>query len=209
MRYTVSLAGPSESSGAMSRWNSAGAAQPNAMQLPVWNALYQVRDFSQYVTWVRARRPAGQRASGSPSRQDNLASRWSAAAVLKSSTRSSLTSPGPIGAQLNAQPRILQSGGNADVSRGRPRLSPCEFVTMFPRAGKFATALTPDRRCLHVPRTTISWWILRLKSARFKEADFDEGGGHYRVVVDADPADYDMRKISPSCSGSSPRRQVG
>ena len=29
----------------------------------------------------------------------------------------------------------------------------------------------------------------------FQEADFDEGGGHYRVVVDADPADYDMQAI--------------
>ena len=29
----------------------------------------------------------------------------------------------------------------------------------------------------------------------FQESDFDEGGGHYRVVVDADPSDYDMHKI--------------
>ena len=28
----------------------------------------------------------------------------------------------------------------------------------------------------------------------FQESDFDEGGGHYRVVVDADPADYDMQQ---------------
>ncbi len=29
----------------------------------------------------------------------------------------------------------------------------------------------------------------------FKEADFDEAGGHFRVIVDADPADYDMENI--------------
>jgi predicted metalloprotease with PDZ domain len=29
----------------------------------------------------------------------------------------------------------------------------------------------------------------------FKEGDFDEGGGHYRVIVDADPADYDLRTL--------------
>jgi predicted metalloprotease with PDZ domain len=29
----------------------------------------------------------------------------------------------------------------------------------------------------------------------FKESDFDEGGGHYRVIVDAEAADYDMGKI--------------
>jgi len=31
----------------------------------------------------------------------------------------------------------------------------------------------------------------------FEESDFDQGRGHYRVVVDADPSDYDMRKILP------------
>ena len=30
----------------------------------------------------------------------------------------------------------------------------------------------------------------------FKEADFDEGGGHYRVVVDAEPGDYEMEKVT-------------
>jgi predicted metalloprotease with PDZ domain len=29
----------------------------------------------------------------------------------------------------------------------------------------------------------------------FKESDFDEAGGHFRVVIDADPADYDASKI--------------
>jgi predicted metalloprotease with PDZ domain len=30
----------------------------------------------------------------------------------------------------------------------------------------------------------------------FRESDFDEGGAHYRVVVDADPVDYGMEQIS-------------
>ncbi len=29
----------------------------------------------------------------------------------------------------------------------------------------------------------------------FQEGDFDEGGGHYRVVVDADSADYDLQAM--------------
>jgi predicted metalloprotease with PDZ domain len=29
----------------------------------------------------------------------------------------------------------------------------------------------------------------------FQESDFDEGGAHYRVVVDAEPGDYDMEKL--------------
>ena len=34
----------------------------------------------------------------------------------------------------------------------------------------------------------------------FQESDFDQGGGHYRVVVDADPGDYDMQRSSPRCA---------
>jgi predicted metalloprotease with PDZ domain len=30
----------------------------------------------------------------------------------------------------------------------------------------------------------------------FQESDFDEGGGHYRVIVDAESGDYDMEKIA-------------
>ena len=30
---------------------------------------------------------------------------------------------------------------------------------------------------------------------KFQESDFDEAGGHFRVVVDADPSDYDMQEI--------------
>ena len=29
----------------------------------------------------------------------------------------------------------------------------------------------------------------------FREDDFDEGGARYRVVVDADPSDYDMGNL--------------
>ncbi len=31
----------------------------------------------------------------------------------------------------------------------------------------------------------------------FQESDFDQGAAHYRVIVDADPADYNMEKIVP------------
>ena len=34
-----------------------------------------------------------------------------------------------------------------------------------------------------------------MEIGNFKESDFDEAGGHFRVIVDADPADYDMAKI--------------
>src|SRR5438034_1204907 len=39
--------------------NLAPGAAERDLQLPVWNALYQVRDFSQYVNWVKAKNREG------------------------------------------------------------------------------------------------------------------------------------------------------
>src|SRR5205823_14471094 len=39
--------------------NLAPGASERDLQLPVWNALYQVRDFSQYVNWVKAKNREG------------------------------------------------------------------------------------------------------------------------------------------------------
>ena len=57
-RYTISLAQAQAHLAHVSIELKAGAAV-RRMQLPVWNALYQVRDFSQYINWVKASTPDG------------------------------------------------------------------------------------------------------------------------------------------------------
>ena len=54
-RLYVSLASPEQHLVDVQIILPAGPAQ-RELQLPVWNALYQIRDFSQYVNWVRAQR---------------------------------------------------------------------------------------------------------------------------------------------------------
>src|SRR5467141_2367450 len=56
--YNVSLADPEQHLVQVQIFLPAGRAE-HELQLPVWNALYQVRDFSQYVNWVRAKDRAG------------------------------------------------------------------------------------------------------------------------------------------------------
>ena len=56
--YTISPANPEQHLIEVQIMLPAGAAQ-RELQLPVWNALYQVRDFAQYVNWVRAKDSAG------------------------------------------------------------------------------------------------------------------------------------------------------
>src|ERR1051326_4260190 len=71
------------------------------LQMPVWNALYQVRDFSQHVNWIRALDPSGH---ALPLAQLN-ASRWRVAEA-KNGVRVEYemfsNDSGSFGAELNS-----------------------------------------------------------------------------------------------------------
>ncbi len=56
--YTVSLANPEQHLVQVKILLPAGPAE-RELQMPVWNALYQIRDFAQYVNWIRAQDRAG------------------------------------------------------------------------------------------------------------------------------------------------------
>src|SRR5450755_1654052 len=56
--YDVALSSPEQHLVEVRIILPAGSAQRD-LQLPVWNALYQVRDFAQYVNWLRAKDRSG------------------------------------------------------------------------------------------------------------------------------------------------------
>src|SRR3974390_747286 len=58
IRYTISLAGYRNHILHIQCELPAGDPA-QTIQLPVWNALYQVRDFSQYMNWLHATDPSG------------------------------------------------------------------------------------------------------------------------------------------------------
>lgn len=210
VHYTVSLADAATHLVHIKLDIPAGAAERD-LQLPVWNALYQVRDFSQYVNWVRATGSARQ--SLAVLKADK--SRWHISraengAEIEYEIIADL--PGPYGAQLNPQhaffnlAEILMYPVDA-------RASPIEVsFADAPSGWKYATSLAA---CQAGPETAAPGQVgtpaptcfaadnydrlvdAPVEVSAFQEADFDEGGGHYRVVVDADPGDYDMRKIVP------------
>src|SRR5215469_7589413 len=77
-------------------------ADERDLQLPVWNALYQVRDFSQYVNWVRATNRDGQPL---PIRLLDK-SRWRASGAVNGAEieyEILAQLPGPYGAELNSK----------------------------------------------------------------------------------------------------------
>jgi len=192
LRYTVSFAAYEDHLVRVQMELPPGAAT-RRVQLPVWNALYQVRDFSQYITWVRAKgksstldvSPIDKSSWQIDGTQQGATVEYEIAAIL----------PGPYGAQLDANhaffnfAEVLMYLPDARDAKTRVR-----FVNV-PAGWKIATALAPEGDSFiseNYDRLVDS----PVEIGTFKEADFDEGGGHYRVIVDADPADYDLRQIA-------------
>jgi predicted metalloprotease with PDZ domain len=193
--YTISLANPEEHLAHVQIILPAGHPA-HELQLPVWNALYQIRDFSQYVNWIRAR----DRAGSALAVRELDKSRWQIEGTTNGAVVEYdifLDSPGPFGAQLNSHHAFLNLAQ----------------VLMYPVDAR-NSPLT-----LHFSHVPNAWHIVTpLKLAddaflaesydrlvdspveigTFQETDFDEAGAHFRVVIDADPADYKIDQIRQS-----------
>jgi predicted metalloprotease with PDZ domain len=191
-RYTVSLANRAEHLVRVKIVLGAGAPERD-VQLPVWNALYQVRDFSQYVNWVRAKSRTGQPIE--IRKLDKTTWRLSGTEQGAEFEYEILADQsGPFGAQLNPQHAFFNL---AEILmyplEGRSSSDEISF-TDLPAGRRVATALTPVGNAFaasdydHLVDAPI-------EIGAFQESDFDEGGAHYRVIVDADSSDYDMKSI--------------
>ncbi len=93
-------------------------------------------------------------------------------------------------------PCVLQSCSASDVFRKRPaRIDDGTLRESSERlANRYALAVLAGWN-IHGRELRPHWSTHRSRSETFRESDFDEGGRHYRVVIDAEPADYDMEKI--------------
>ncbi len=191
--YVVSLANPEQHLVQVQILLPHGPAARD-LQLPVWNALYQVRDFSQYVNWVHAKDRAGRalRVSELNSSLWEISGAQGGAIV---EYQLYVDSFGPFGAQLNPRhaffnlAQVLMYPVEARNEPVTVRFSP------VPQGWQVATPLASEGngafRAENYDRLVDS----PVEIGMFRESDFEEGGGHYRVVVDAESEDYDMEKL--------------
>ena len=160
------------------------------LQLPVWNALYQVRDFAQYVNWIRARAPGGRTLEV----RELDKSRWHISGAKEGAFvdyEIYADSPGPFGAQVNSHHAFLNL---AEILMYPVDERSSKDVISFeiPSGWHIATPLLgPAFEAENYDRLVDS----PIEAGDFKEADFEESGGHFRVIIDADPADYDMQNV--------------
>jgi predicted metalloprotease with PDZ domain len=191
--YTVSLANPEHHLVEVQIILPAGSTQ-RELQLPVWNALYQVRDFAQYVNWVRAKDRAGR-----PLNVQQLnKSRWQVSGVESGTIleyQIYMDSFGPFGAQLNSHHAFFNLA-QLLIYPVDARSEPMSVrFNHLPEGWRIATPLTFSQEGRFSAENYDRLVDSPVEIGTFKEANFDEGGGHYRVVIDAESPDYDMDKI--------------
>jgi predicted metalloprotease with PDZ domain len=191
--YTVTLSAPEQHVVEVQIILPAGASRRD-FQLPVWNALYQVRDFAQYVNWVRAKDRSGK--SLPVNELDK--SRWQiqgaeGGAIVEYQIY--VDSPGPFGAQFNPHHAFLNLAQILMYpvdARSAPQN--VRFIHI-PEGWHIATPLVPGSNYEFNAPNYDRLVDSPIEIGNFQESDFDESGGHFRVIIDADSADYDMAKI--------------
>ena len=192
--YTISLANSEQHLLEVQIILPEGAAQ-RQLQLPVWNALYQVRDFAQFVNWIRAKDRAGRPLAVTALDK----SRWQvegAAVGAVVEYQIFVDSSGPFGAQFNSHHAFLNL---AQILMYPVDARNAPMVVRFkqvPEGWHIATPLAPTPEARFSAETYDRLVDSPVELGDFKESDFDESGAHFRVIVDAEPGDYDMAKIT-------------
>ena len=191
--YNISLASPEQHLVDVQIFLPEGPAQRD-LQLPVWNALYQIRDFAQYVNWVRAKDRAGHPL---PLHALNL-SRWQIQGAEHGAIveyESYLDAPGPFNAQLNPHHAFFNLA-QLLMYPVDARSSPLQLrFSHLPEGWHIATPLAAASDGEFTAPNYDRLVDSPVEIGDFQESDFDEGGAHYRVIVDADSSDYSMSKI--------------
>jgi predicted metalloprotease with PDZ domain len=163
------------------------------LQLPVWNALYQVRDFSQYVDWVRAKDRTG-KALAVRKLNNSL---WQIDAAQDGASieyQIYVDSPGPFGAQLNSHHAFFNLA-QVLMYPVDARNAPITLLfSNLPSQWRAAMPLPPPDFKFHADNYD-QLVDSPVEIGLFQEVDFDEAGAHFRVIIDADPTDYDPEKI--------------
>jgi predicted metalloprotease with PDZ domain len=194
VRYSVSLADPERHLVRVEVIIPSGRAS-HELQLPVWNALYQIRDFVQYMNWIRA-----EDASGHALRLTQLnKSRWQVSGAENGARieyEIFSDNPAPYGTQLNSHHAFFNLAEillYADDQRNVPVQIGFHGI---PANWKIATPLR-DTGTTYQAGNYDQLVDSPVEIGTFSEADFNGSCGKYRVTLDGENADSILKKIVP------------
>jgi len=177
-----------------------GAAERD-LQLPVWNALYQVRDFAQYVASVNCHAPAGPALA--VRKLDKTTWRISDAQQGADFDYDIIADlPGPFGAQYSPDhaffnlAQILMYAVDARAAPVRVSFTglPNYWLIATPMAAAGGSEIAPGPG-MFLARNYDQMVDSPVEIGAFAQAFVPEGGVNYRIVVDAAVGDYDMSRL--------------
>ncbi len=175
----------------------AGAAERD-VQLPVWNALYQVRDFAQFVRNLKASGTAGQRLD--VRKLDKTT--WHISATQDGADvdyEIFADLPGPFGAQLN-QEHAFFNLAEVLMYVVDARASPITLTFIdIPKTWAVATTMAPggtsSSTSSYSARSYDRMVDAPVEVGAFTQFFLQQDGATYRIVVHADPSDFSMPEI--------------
>jgi predicted metalloprotease with PDZ domain len=194
IRYRISLEHPEQHLFHVTMTIPVGDAdQDLTVQIPAWNALYQVRDFAYRVRDVHELSPGNDSPDPLlPLKIDKQTWRFDlrgAAKPLHSITIEYSTfwdDPGPFNSQLNLHHAFLNL---AEVLMYLPnrRAEATEVVfDAVPAGWDLAAELAPGGESKSFAAASYDALVdAPIEAGKFEEFEFDSGGGRFRVVLDA------------------------
>lgn len=152
------------------------------VQLPVWNALYQIRDFAERVDWLKAAD-----AQGKPVTVRQLdKTTWAVPSATTVEYEIVAGDPGPFGAELNEKHAFFNLAEiliyPVGPKQGRVQVS----FDGVPADWKIATPLRGPEAAHEYCADSYDHLVdSPVEIGAFREYGFDEGGAYFRVVVDS------------------------
>ena len=173
-------------------------------QLPVWNGLYQIRDFAKNIITLSAQDATGKalKVRKLDKTTWRLGRPGSEAGPVEIKYRIIADQPGPFGAELTPEHGFFNLAEVLGYPVGQRDHPIAVSFKDVPAEWKLATALQEDGPSptsqtgdlLHA-RNYDALVDSPCELGRFREFDFEQGGAKYRVAIDADPKDYKPEEL--------------
>lgn len=160
------------------------------VQLPVWNATYQVRDFAEHVNWLRATDGDGKPVVVRKTDKTT----WATPNATAVEYEIAAIDAGPFGAELTPDHLFLNLAQVLIYPVGAPKQVVRIYLSGFPSVWKVATPMNHagEGFCAASYDQLVDSPI---EASNFQAIEFESGGATYQAIIHADASDYDSSDI--------------
>ena len=173
-------------------------------QLPVWNALYQIRDFARNVLFLRVRDASGQLLPVTKLDKTTWRITGTNGGRIQIEYQIVLDQPGPFSAQVTPQHAFFNPAQVLVYPIGQKDHPVTLQFADVPNGWKLATPLIEPESLSAEPTT-----LLHARNydhladspcdlGTFADYSFEQDGARYRVVIDGDPRNYKPAELIAS-----------